>query len=306
MILWALAAGTWLAQDVAFRVESNLVTVTATVRDASGKLADGLTREDFQVFENGQLQPIKFFARSQDLPLTLALVVDASGSQKDFIRRHRRDIAAFLKSVLTPRDRALLIGFGNSIRLVCDATADSDRLIEALRDYEKSPSEFPSIGERERRVEGTALFDAQYAALQGRLAEAGVGNRRALIVFSDGEDNASARHMLDVIDAAQSTDTVVYSIRYTDADPDRLNARNKYGQRVMARMARETGGADFDAEEDNLRAAFRAIGDELRTMYELAYQPVTPPGEGGFRRVEVRVGRPGFRVRTKSGYAPQP
>jgi Ca-activated chloride channel family protein len=301
-LILSLAGGA-AAQDVSFRVDTNLVTVTAMVRAADGRLAGDLRREDFEIFENGEPQTIRFFGRSSDLPLTLALAVDASGGQKEFIRRHRRDLAAFLKSVLTPRDQAMLAGFGDSIRLVSDLTNRVEPLMDALRAYEKRPSEFPAIGERERRVEGTALFDAQYALLTGRFAQIGVGNRRALIVFSDGEDNSSARHMLDVIDAAQAADTILYAIRYTDADPDRLSARNKYGMRVMARLARETGGADFDGQEDNLRDAFRTIGEELRTMYELAYQPSVPPGEGGFRRVEVRVKRGGFRVRSKSGYS---
>src|SRR5262249_41714608 len=124
---------------------------------------------------------------------------------------------------------------------------------------------------------------------------------KALIVFSDGEDNASAHHMMDAIEISQTNNVLLFCIRYTEIR-GRLNARNKYGMSVMARIAKETGGADFDATEKDLAVHFREIGDQLRTAYELAYHSTNPPGDGTFHKVSIRVKQEGLTVRAKSGY----
>ena len=127
--------------------------------------------------------------------------------------------------------------------------------------------------------------------------------RKALIVFSDGEDNSSAHHMLDAIESAQRENVVIFPIRYTDIRKDgRLTGRNKYGIRVMARLAKETGGADFDAEKADLKQAFGEIGEELRSSYELAYHSTHVADDGTFHKLVIRPKRPGLTVRAKTGY----
>jgi Ca-activated chloride channel family protein len=106
------------------RVEVNLVNVGFTVRDAGGKLAANLTQDDFEVLEDGIPQKASFFARSGEVPLTLGLIVDVSGSQERFLKPHHDHLDGFLQEVLGPADRAFLLCFGNHLRLVSDFTPD--------------------------------------------------------------------------------------------------------------------------------------------------------------------------------------
>jgi Ca-activated chloride channel family protein len=108
--------------------------------------------------------------------------------------------------------------------------------------------------------------------------------------------------MLDAIEAAQAGNILVFGIRYTEDEDGLLSARNKYGISVMERIARETGGADFDARKTDMKQAFRAIGDELRASYELAYHSKNPASDGTFHKLTVRAKRPDLRVRAKTGY----
>jgi Ca-activated chloride channel family protein len=166
---------------------------------------------------------------------------------------------------------------------------------------EQRELDFPEIGPPENRQAGTAFYDALYHTAAELLSNTTI-RRRALIVFSDGEDNSSAHHMLDAIEAAQNSDAGVFGIRYTGRARSGLNSRNKYGIGVMARVAHETGGGDFDAAKADLRAAFQQIGEELRSSYELAYKASNTDRDGLFRKVVIRSKRPGLTVKAKTGY----
>src|SRR5580700_10326829 len=146
----------------AIRVNVRLVNVAFTVRDAQGKLVTNLAKDDFEVFDDGQAQPISFFARGEDLPLTLGLIVDASGSQEHFVKQHDHDLGIFLKDVLTSRDRAFVIRFGNHLRLAADFSSNGSELIDGLKKGEKKNQESPEIGPHDYRSEGTAFYDALY------------------------------------------------------------------------------------------------------------------------------------------------
>jgi Ca-activated chloride channel family protein len=306
---WILLAAAALlpAQDTTptFRTDVQLVSLPLTVRDAQGRLVTGLTRDDFDVFEDGERQPVSFFAPSAGLPLSLGLIFDGSGSQEDFSRKHRRDLRDFLKSVMTPAagDQAFLVGFGNRIRLLTDFAANGDTLLAALEDYNKGRTRGMSLlgPPDERRSAGTAFYDAIYYAVKEKLS-APDQRRKGIVMFSDGEDNSSAHHLLDAIEAAQSAGVPVFCIRYIDADDGRLTARNKYGISVMNRLALETGAADFDAVTGNMQDAFAAIRDQLKSSYELSYASTHPDRDGTFRKVVIRPRQPGLKVRHKTGY----
>ena len=339
ILLVALLLGAFpaLAQDsLAIRVNVGLVNVTFTARDASGRLVGDLTKDDIEILDDGAPQSISFFARSEDLPLSLGLIADVSGSQDPFLKKHHHDLDEFLKRVLTQKDRAFLVCFGNHVRLVSDFSSKRERLIDSLKDFDgkQRNGPYPDLGPKERRILGTAFYDALYLATahlatpeklvndgsadekprdesvdeksvrekivdNSGTAPAGPG-RRALIVFSDGEDNSSAHHMLDAIEAAQSADAVIYGIRYTEIDKHGLNARNKYGTSVMNRIGRETGGRDFDAEKTDTKKAFAEIGEELRSSYELGYH--SSNSDGTFHKLLIRAKRPGIVIRAKTGY----
>jgi Ca-activated chloride channel family protein len=299
-VLCSLALSLGIAAQQPIHVDVNLVNVSFTARDARGALVDNLTKDDIEVFEDAVPQKIAFFVRSTDLPLTLGLIVDASGSQEHSIKKHDKDLEVFLKEVLGPKDRAFLLCFGNHLRLVSDYAQSAAPMLEHLKEYEKKSDRFPELGPKEERDLGTAFYDSIFYSVAEKLGNE--NGRRALLVFSDGEDNSSSHDMMTTIEAAQASNVLVFTIRYTEKAHGQLTARNKYGIRVMDRIARETGAAHIDAETTNPHTYFRQIAEELRTSYELAYYPSDPIKDDTFRKLVIRPKRPGLTVRAKTGY----
>ena len=297
--LLGAAAVACLSQE-SVRVNVNLVNVAFSMRDDHGALVDNLAKDQVEVFEDAVPQKIAFFARSTDVPLTLGLILDVSGSQDHFIKQHRHDLEVFLKEVLGPHDRAFIVCFGNHLRLVSDFSASSDDLIERLNAFKKGSRSFSEIGPKESRELGTAFYDSIYYSITDKMAtETG---RKALLIFSDGEDNSSSHDMMTAIETAQAANVTLFSIRYTEREHGRLTARNKYGISVMERIAKETGGDQFDAEQTDPYSYFRQIGEELRHSYELAYYPTNPVKDDTFRKIVLRPTQPGFAIRCKTGY----
>jgi Ca-activated chloride channel family protein len=299
-----LLAFTSVAQEPPhIKVNVHLVNVTFSVRNEAGRSPADLTKNDFEVFEDGVQQNISFFSRSADLPLTLGLIVDASGSQEHFVKAHHHDLHTFLKDVLKSADRAFLVGFGNHIRLVSDFTSSGGEILDELKRYEHDSGKFDELGPREESREGgTAFYDAIYYAASEKLSD-GTSGRKALVIFSDGEDNSSAHHMLDAIEESQIENIPLFCIRYTEhGKHGKVTARNKYGTSVMARIAKESGGEDFDAQAKDLKESFREIGEELRSSYELAYNSTNTERDGYFRRIVIRSKNAGLLVRAKTGY----
>jgi Ca-activated chloride channel family protein len=288
------------------QVAVNLANVAFTARDSRGALVNNLSKDDVEVFEDAVPQKISFFAKSTDVPLTLGLIVDASGSQEHFSKKHEHDLEVFLKDVLGPKDRVFLVGFGNHIRLISDFSQSGQEIIERMKAFEHRDKgkgkqlRFPELGPIEERDLGTAFYDSIYYSVMEKLK--GETGRRALLVFSDGEDNSSSHDMMTTIEAAQGENVLVYAIRYTEKEHGRLTARNKYGTSVMDRFARETGGAHIDAETTDPHTYFREIAEELRTSYELAYYPTNSEKDETFRKIVIRPKQAGVKIRTKTGY----
>jgi Ca-activated chloride channel family protein len=308
-LLVLLGCGFAFAQEP-IRVAVNLVNVAFSVRDARGALVDNLTKEDIEVYEDAVPQKISFFAKSTDVPLTLGLTVDVSGSQDHFSKQHEQDLEVFLKEVLGPKDRAFLVTFGNHIRLISDFSQSGEEIIGRMKDYQghdkgKGKDKhkhmvFPELGPAENRDLGTAFYDSIYYSVTEKLARE--NGRRALLLFSDGEDNSSSHDMMTTIETAQAENVVVFAIRYTEKEHGKLTARNKYGTSVMDRIAKETGGAHIDAEVTDPHTYFRQIAEELRTSYELAYYPTNRDKDESFRKIVIRMKQAGIKVRTKTGY----
>jgi Ca-activated chloride channel family protein len=299
LVLMLLSAVFCRSQE-SIKVDVRLVNVGFSVRDSQGALVNTLTKDDFDVLEDAIPQKVAFFARSADVPLTLGLVVDASGSQDHFSKQHQHDLEVFLKEVLGPRDRVFLVCFGNHIRLVSDFTQSGADVLEGLKHYQHSNKSFPELGPQEKRDMGTGFYDAVYYSTTERLANE--SGRRALLIFSDGEDNSSSHDMMSTIEEAQSDNVLLYTIRYTEKEHGQLTARNKYGIRVMDRMAKETGGKHIDAEKTDPHVYFQQIADELRSSYELAYYSTNPLKDDTFRKIVIRPKQPGLTVRAKTGY----
>jgi Ca-activated chloride channel homolog len=306
-LLVILGCGLAFSQEP-IHVAVNLVNVAFSMRDSRGALVESLAKEDIEIFEDAVPQKISFFARSTDVPLTLGLIVDVSGSQDHFTKQHEQDLEVFLKEVLGPKDRAFLVTFGNHIRLISDFSPSGAEIIERMKEYKgkdkgkdkKKRVEFPELGPTENRDLGTAFYDSIYYSVTEKLARE--NGRRALLLFSDGEDNSSSHDMMSTIEKAQAENVVVYAIRYTEKEHGKLTARNKYGTSVMDRIAKETGGAHIDAEVTDPHTYFRQIAEELRTSYELGYYPTNSGKDETFRKIVIRPKQAGVKVRTKTGY----
>ncbi len=301
----AIASAVCLAQQP-IRVRTSLVNVSFSARDVRGTLVDNLTQDDINVSEDTIPQTVAFFAKSVDVPLTLGLIVDFSGSQDKAVKEHQKDMEVFLKEVLGPKDRAFLVCFGNRIRLVSDFSHSSKELMDHMKNYNpnKHPKEvekIPELGPVEDRVLGTAFYDSIYYSVQEKLSDQTAG-RRALLVFSDGEDNSSSHDMMSTIEAAQTADVLVFTIRYTEDDHGKVTARNNYGIRVMDRIAKETGGAQFDAKVSDPHDYFKQIGEELRTSYQIGYYPTNTTKDDSFRKIIIKPKQSGITIRSKTGY----
>jgi Ca-activated chloride channel homolog len=286
------------------KVRVDLVNVAFTARDAKGTLAENLTRGDVELFEDAVPQKIEFFSRSTDLPLTLALIMDVSGSQEHFEKKHEKDLEVFLQEVLGPKDRAFMVCFGNHLRLVSDYTNSPQEILSSFHDFDKSKRHFSEIGPQEDRDLGTAFYDSIYYSVTEKLAQS--GGRQAILMFSDGEDNSSSQNMMAAIEAAQGANVIVYAIRYTEPNKHgELNARNKYGISVMDRIAKETGGAHIDAQATDPHTYFRQIAEELRTSYEVGYYPTNKAKDDTFRKIRIKPNDESVKIRSKTGYFSQ-
>ncbi|MEP6960737.1 MAG: VWA domain-containing protein, partial [Acidobacteriota bacterium] len=198
-----LAAGSpVLAQ---FTSSVRVVNVFVTVRDKDGELVHGLTQSDFELSEDGRKQTIRYFSAESDLPLTLGLLFDLSGSQRTVLEQQRRASVTFLNQVLRTGDSAFLIGFDQKVTLLEPLSPSRILLRQDL-------AELAIEGQGSR---GTALFDAIVRAAEQVKAEPG---RKAVIVLSDGIDTASAAGADDAIMAAQRADTLVYPMRFFDQE----------------------------------------------------------------------------------------
>ncbi len=300
------------AQQPDLRVDVDLVTVACSVSDHSGAPARSLKRENFKLSDNGQPREITNFWQESDLPLTVALVADVSGSQTGFVKNHRDAIAQFLNQVIGPRDRAMIVEVARQSWLISDLTGSLNDLNAAVE----------KIGTREGREStmlgppcrnagfphtcgGTALWHALYYTAREMKRPAG---RKAIIVLSDGMDTGSDIGLTDVIEAAQSSETVVYAIKY--ASPTRfLSLGAMLAQafaRGLERLSRETGGLTFPNPGRKTSDVFSRIESDLRNMYVLAFTP-TGARSGEFHKLDVKTDRGDLVVRARAGYwAPGP
>ena len=286
------------------RVDVSVVNVLCTVRDRDGGLVATLDKSDFDIREDGKRQEILYFSRETKLPLTLGLLVDSSVSQQRLIPEEQRAAAAFFEQVLTPQDAAFLISFDVNVDLLQDITGSVDFLRQALdRIRVNSGGGAGSAGGPFPQVQsgGTHLFDAVYLAAEDILNQE-VG-RKALILISDGQDHGSMLSRDDAIETAQRADVIIYSILFYDRGFYGWGGSAYRGDRVLKKMAEETGGRVFQARNDReLHSAFQQISDELRSQYSLGYSPTNADRDGSYRRVQVRVNQRGHKVQARKGY----
>lgn len=284
------------------RVEVDVVNLYCTVKTKQGGLVADLEKTDFEVFEDGKKQELRYFVRETDRPLTLALLVDTSGSQRQVLPVEKDTGTQFLRQILRPSDLALLITFDVGVDLLQDFTSEAERLRDALgRARINAPGNPVNPGPFPTRPVGTRLYDAVYLAATEKLApEAG---RKAIVVVSDGEDFGSTMDEKQAIEAVHRSDTMVYAIGIADRDIYRGFGRPYRGRDALEKLAKETGGrAIFPSSLEELQAAFDQIAAELRSQYSLGYTPSNRTRDGRFRKVEIKVKRSDLRVQARRGY----
>ena len=295
-------------EEPLFSLDVKVVNVLATVRDGNGRLLSNLTKDDFILSEDGARQEIRYFAHQTDLPLTIGLLIDTSGSQRTLIHDERRAGMMFFRSILRPaKDLAFLMSFDRNVELLQDYTASLALLERGLGELEiEAPTgglhPGPTGG---RRQTSTALYDALYLAADEMFRNQ-VG-RKAVVVISDGVDYGSKTSLKKAIEAAQRADIVVYTIQYFD----RYFAQAAYvnvgsGAGTLKKMSRQTGGSAFQASRGvQLTGIFRQIEDELRSQYSLGYTPKRDLDRGkGFRKISLKATRKGLKIQARDGYYP--
>ena len=258
-----------------------------TVTDKKGRFVTDLTQQDFEVVESKKKQTILEFVAENNLPLRLGIVVDTSNSIRDRFKFQQEAASEFVRSVIRPQtDRAIVVGFDNSAQLLADLTDDVGKLETAIRGM--------------RPGGGTALYDAIYFACRDKLMQDQpmYKFRRALVILTDGDDNASRYTRDQALEMAQKADVVLYTIstNITRIPTD--------GDKVLRYLAQETGGtAFFPFKATDLTQSFENIANELRSQYAILYRPEPLKLDGLYHPVEIKIKtRKDLIVRTRKGY----
>jgi Ca-activated chloride channel family protein len=267
-----------------------LVSLSVSVTDADAKYVTSLEQGDFEVFEDGARQTITFYSRKQQ-PIALAVLLDTSNSMEDKMTTAQEAAVGFARR-LQPDDVAEVIEFSSQVQILQDFTNDAAALERAIRSTTADGS--------------TALYNAIYISLKElRKIKARTEDeirRQAIVVLSDGDDTSSLLPYEEVLDLAKRSETAIYTIGLREQrDGSRPTFRE--AEYVLRQLAQETGGRSFfPTSVHELPKIYDQISQELSTLYSIAYSSRNPLRNGAWRRVVVRVGKPGMVARTRQGY----
>ena len=288
------------------KVNVNVVQLFFNVKDKHGALIPNLTKDDFEVREDGTPQTIKYFTAETNLPLTLGIMIDASGSQRNVIDMEKEVGGAFLKQILTDKDEAFVISFDISVDLLQDFTRDVHRLQAALNkakvNVDYSSGGIPGMGGGpvpQHNSPGTLLYDAVYLSAHDMLAKE-VG-RKAMILLTDGQDEGSRLKIQDAIEAAQKADSIVYVLLC--ADRGFYGGMGYSGEGDMRKLTEQTGGRVINVGNkfDKLKEAFDQIAAELRSQYNIGYTPTNTKLDGSYRKLEIK-NKQNYKIQARAGY----
>jgi VWFA-related protein len=280
------------------KVKANLVNMYFSARDKGGFITN-LHKEDCTVLENKVEQPIKNFTQEKNLPLTIGILLDTSGSQQYVLPLEQDSGARFLKEVLKPKDEAFLISFDINVDLLADYTNSPAQLRRAINKASINTGTGSGSVTGNGAARGTLLFDAVFLAANDKLRqEAG---RKILVLLTDGGDQGSQETLKSSIEAAQKANAIVYVILI--ADRGNFGTFGSIGASDMRRLASETGGRVIDVGNNGkkLEEAFDQIQDELRTQYLLSYTPLNPKADGTYRKLDLTCGK-GLTIQARKGY----
>ncbi len=289
--LMAAALGATLAaqQRQPIRSGVELVSLNVTVTDGTGKYAIDLAEPDFDVYEDGAKQNLTFFSRTQQ-PISLALLLDTSASMDERMGIAQEAAIGFARQ-LHKDDQAEVIDFDSQVRILQGFTGDAAALEKAIRATNAAGS--------------TSLYNALYIALKDlkkiKAEKESDIRRQAIVLLSDGDDTSSLIEFDQVLDLAKRSETVIYSIGLRQGEIARREF--KEAEFVLKQLSSETGGkAFFPTDARELQKIYQAIWDELSSQYAIAYSSSNPKRDGAWRRIQVRIAKPGLTARTKQGY----
>ncbi len=290
------------------KVNVNVVQLFFNVKDKKGLLIPNLTKADFDVAEDGKPQTIKYFAAESNLPLTLGILIDSSGSQQRVLDMEKEVGGAFLKQILRNNDEAFVIGFDVDVDLLQDFTNDVHRLQAALNKAKINIGGGnlgpPGIGGGPvptSNPRGTLLYDAVYLSSHDMLSKE-VG-RKAMILLTDGEDQGSRLNVRDAIEAAQKSDSIVYVLLCADRGFYGSFGIGYSGEGEMRKLTEQTGGRMINVGNNfqKLKDAFDQIANELRSQYNIGYTPDNSKLDGSYRKLEIKS-KQGYKIQARAGY----
>ncbi len=289
------------------KVNVNVVQLFFNVKDKHGALIPNMTKDDFEIAEDGKPQTIKYFAAESNLPLTIGMMIDSSGSQRNVIDMEKEVGGAFLRQILTDKDEAFVISFDISVDLLQDFTRDNHRLQAALNkakvNVDYSSGGVPGMGggpvPQRGNSPGTLLYDAVYLSAHDMLAKE-VG-RKAMILLTDGQDEGSRLKIQEAIEAAQKADAIVYVLLC--ADRGFYGGFGYSGESEMHKLTEQTGGRVINVGNkfDKLRDAFDQIAAELRSQYNIGYTPTNTKQDGTYRKLEIK-NKQNYKIQSRAGY----
>jgi len=275
-----------------FRVGIDLVSLAVTVTDGDNHYVAGLAANDFSVYEDGVKQDISFFDHS-NAPIALALLLDTSASMEEKLTTAQEAAIGFAKR-LRPQDLAELVDFDTHVQVPQDFTNDPALLEQAIRKTTAEGS--------------TSLYNAVYTSLQEmkkiRAKSTSDIRRRAIVLMSDGADTSSLLSFDDVLDLAKRSETAIYAIGTRSPADETVNAKGfNEADFVLKQLTQQTGGRVFFPKRiEDLHTIYSQISDELASQYLMGYTSKNTRRDGAWRRIVVRVNRPGALARTKQGY----
>jgi Ca-activated chloride channel family protein len=283
------------ADTPTLKVNSTIVAVSAIVHDAKGQPVSGLTRNDFLLKEDGKPQPITYFSQGSrlpisqgsGLPITLALMVDTSGSQRNYIQDEIAAGRVFFPAMLTRSDdRAVLVQFDSAILQLAKITNSVTTLEHALAYLTQSHSDYAAPGRG-----GTLLYDAVIAV--SHLEFGSQLGRRAMVILTDGGDNGSRFNAKDAIREAQRADIIIYTIYYSNGGGD---------EGVLKDLSKATGGREFSVTTTmTLQQIYATIAADLRLQYELGYRPPdSRPNK--YHKIDLTAKDKKLTVQAREGY----
>lgn len=281
-------------EDEVIKVDTDLVNVLFTAQDRNRRLLTDLRQEDVRILENGKVQEIAAFSRQVDLPLSLAILIDTSGSQERTLPEEKAAAISFLETVVRPaKDEVCIVSFTGEATLEQGMTNNLTRLRRAIEKVRFVPPAGyigggvstgtpPISGDNQAVAGSTAIWDAVWITSDEILGPAPEKTRRAIILVTDGINTFGKKKLDEAVQAALRSEAIIYSIGIGD---DYLNGVDKGS---LNKISERTGGrAYFPRDENELRQAFRQIQDEMRSQYLLAYEPSNQSRDGSYRTIQI-------------------